>query len=172
MSDIISTLKKLQALAQRGVGGERTNAQMFLERFMREHDITESMLENPDRSVHSFCVAKVKETIFIQCVVSVIGNDFTCRESRRGKHYYFIECTESEYIEIEYKLKWYWKEWKKEQRLFLHAFILRNELVSPRPEDCGKDWSELTEKEKDEIRRINEMQRSIHNDKHHKALTK
>ena len=64
MSDILSTIKKLQALAERGIGGERTNAQKFLEKFMKEHDITESMLENPDRSVHRFYLSKAKERLF------------------------------------------------------------------------------------------------------------
>jgi len=171
MSDILSTIKKLQALAERGVGGERTNAQKFLEKFMKEHDITESMLENPDRSVHRFYLSKAKERLFFQCVSAVMGNGFRFGESRYGKHYYSLECSDSEFIEIEYMFKWYWKEWKKEQELFFKAFVFKNELVSQREEDSGRSWHELTEKEKLEAMRIDEMKHSIRNQKHFKALT-
>lgn len=87
---------------------------------------------------------------------------------KNKKHFYEIECTDSEYIEIEYVFKWYWKQWEK-VKLFFRAFISRNELYSSKG-NGGKDWEELSDEEKEEYRRVHEMKQSIRNQKHFKAI--
>lgn len=67
-------LKKVKALAERGVGGEATNAAAILERMMKKYGITEAELGEETRERYDFEYhGKEQKKILRQTVYKVTG---------------------------------------------------------------------------------------------------
>ena len=60
MSEKIEILNKLKALADHGIGGEKENAQVFLERLMKKYNVTEEK-PDPERRKREFMAAQMAE---------------------------------------------------------------------------------------------------------------
>ena len=72
---IINLAKKLKALADRGIGGEQTNALDMLERFMRKHSLTFDDLSEENREQRRFRFKnRFHKQILIQSIVMVMGS--------------------------------------------------------------------------------------------------
>lgn len=65
---ILDKAKKLKELADRGVGGEKENAKLMLEKYMLKHNITESelSLHNPS---DDFSFKNMSDEQFIQLII-------------------------------------------------------------------------------------------------------
>lgn len=133
-SKVIELAKKLKALADRGIGGEKENAIMFLERLMQQHGITYSDIEGDAVKEHKIYYDKKHFDITRQIIASVIGklsranySEFKYVQSN-GKRAFGIVCTDAEYMLMEAKLNFYIKVYEDEMALFYSAFIQRNEL--------------------------------------------
>ena len=169
MTNIIETAKKLQALAERGIGGEQTNAEQLLRKFMAKHGITEANLENPDRERRDFYMSFEKRELFLHIMSRVMGQNYKNHwEPKNGKYYICTVCTRGEALEMEYMLEWYWRELLKERKILFQAFVRRHELFNQDGE--GRAWETLTQKEKDLIRKANLMAGALTSKTHHKAL--
>lgn len=161
-SSIIDLLKKLKALADRGVGGEKENAQQMLQRLMDKHGISLEDIEGEVKRRRDFFISDEQMKFFKQVVGSVVGREYVYksrRGDRRKKKLIALDLTDADYIEIDAKFDFFWKAWEKDVLLFYKAFVQKNHLYS-KPNDDEKeedDDREYTAEEKAEFFRMAQM---------------
>jgi hypothetical protein len=134
MEKILELAKKLKALADKGVGGEKENAVTMLGRLMKKHNITIDMISNIDKKEFVFYTVVERKRFLVQIVASVLGLDcdiFTYpSDSRRKKKRIGTNCTSAEAIEIQARFDFFWKAWESELDIFYSAFIQTNKIFA------------------------------------------
>ena len=163
---IIQLAKKLKALAERGIGGEKINAQNMLDKLLMENDLTIEQINEPDRKDHFFEYKFKQRDILVQVIRSIMGNKSIYTVTGK-KTVICISCDNAEYIEIQAAFNVFWKAYEKELDLFLVAFVSKNKLFAAGPSDNDKP-STLTEIEKYKIAKMSE---GIDKYTNHKLLT-
>jgi len=165
-SKVIELAKKLKALADRGIGGEKENAIMFLERLMQQHGITYAEIEGEAVSEHRVYFIKKDYDITRQIIASVIGKLSRANYSEykyvqsNGKRAFGIVCSDADYLLIDAKLNFYLKAYEAELELFYHAFIQRNELYMKA--DSTKQSETIEEPQtEEELRRLERMHKMM-----------
>lgn len=125
-------LKKLKALSEQGVGGEKVNARRKLAELMRKYNITEDDLDDDTLVECEFKYkTDVEKTLLIQTIYKVT-NEFNmygftnCRTGRTIKRLIGCECTKSQKIEIEFLFDFYKRVYEKDVKLFLESFIQKH----------------------------------------------
>lgn len=139
MSKHIELAKKLKALADRGVGGEKINAKKMLRDFMKKHRLSIEDIDGEKKEKHFF-KASGRDRILLHQIVKRVNYDLEFYEipaalvkkwNCEGNNYAW--CTVSEYIEIEAMFKIYRKLLREEYKLFYHAFLMANDLLCRPP---------------------------------------
>lgn len=130
---VINLLKKLKALADKGVGGEKLNAERMMLDIMQKHNITISDIEGEAIEWFDFKISSKTASIFWQIVGNVIADwNREYKHSRTNKLDVSIEMTHAQYIEIEAKCNFYKKDYEKQLkeniRVFEEAYIYKNKL--------------------------------------------
>lgn len=155
-----SLLKKLKALADRGIGGEQLNAKVMLSKLLKKHGLEEADLEGERKGWHPVFVQKQFERLFFQVAATVLGSTITIDNSDIDD-YLFIECTAAEAIEIEAKYSFYLNEFCDEINVLLDAFICKNELDAKECPPVYIDPYNLSAAERDRISRAAHMSENI-----------
>lgn len=70
---ILLKIRKLQALAERGVGGEATNAKILLSALCEKYGIDESKLDEEEKQWYEFEMRTSVQKLFLQLYVSIYG---------------------------------------------------------------------------------------------------
>ncbi len=129
-------VKKIKALADSGVGGEKENAQKILTKLMKQYGISEEELCEENVKEFEIKIPKVFKAheLAVQTFYSVVGcrNDkkfFSGYKERRNR---FVFCTNAEFVEFEAKYKFYLYYLKKESERFYGAFIQANKIFPPK----------------------------------------
>lgn len=176
---ILSLAKKLKALSDQGVGGEKTNAATMLESLMKKHSITMDMLSENEVKQHEFRLELEKKRFFLQVVASVVGRERSYLsfypKDRAKKRHYFIDCTPQEAVEIQGKFDFFWKKWEDELDVFYSAFIQQQRLYckpAKEEEDDESEDKELTPAEKSKLYRMANMMAGMDRHIYQKQLTK
>lgn len=138
MSDrILELVKKLKALAERGIGGEKVNAEEQLKKLIEKYNINLSDLDEPILQYRIFKFDEKDEfhkKFVRQIILSVIGL----------KEFYYsglihnnwaVEIDDIQFIEISEKLDFYWPIFKSDLEIFYTAFVQKNELTVDVDED-------------------------------------
>lgn len=104
--DKAALLKKIRALAERGVGGEADNAEEILRRLMEKYGVSEDELNEEERRRHDFEYhGKEQEKLLRQVVFKVTGgyayNLVYNATGRKVKTKLGADCTAAEKVEIE-----------------------------------------------------------------------
>lgn len=130
MSKQLELLQKLKALAERGVGGEKTNAQQQMERVMKQFGITHADLEGLERRSFNFTVRPEQEWLFLQVAYSVIGvvEGMPGIQAHRLGSYIVITTQADQAVEIEAKFAFYESVYVSELKTFQLAFIQKNTI--------------------------------------------
>lgn len=158
--NVLELLKKLKALAEKGVGGEKENAADKLQKLMDKHNITWDMLNDDVKKRKEFKIHKDDETFFFQVVSSVVGNtkyQSYRGEERKAKRRYIFDLTDVEFIEISTKFEFYLKKYKEDLKIFYSAFIQKNELYRKQTDEEKEERKPLTPEEKEELWRMMQM---------------
>lgn len=151
-------IKKVKALAERGVGGEKTNAQALLKKLMEKHGVKDEDLEDDKKIWNLVFVPAERRALFYQVAGTVLGKDIYVDNSD-DEDSIFIQCTKAEAIEIEAKYTVHWDGFKGEIDVLLAAYIIRNDLVV---KDAGyMNPNNLTEAERMRIKRAMEMANTV-----------
>lgn len=135
----IQRIKKLQALAERGVGGEKTTAQKKLAKLLKDNGINsldELQKEEYEYTIFSYN-GKHEIKLLRQCMYKVMGakSDRTAYKpyGRRQK------------IEIELEFEFYRNVFYEELSTFMDAFIQAQQIF---PEDAPTgDYDEFNERD-------------------------
>lgn len=121
----VELMKKLQRLAERGVGGEKEGAQKKLQQLMKKYDIEESdlsddKLEDHEWKYHNdFELRLLKQTIY-----KVLGKDglnqmYHYRSGKGKKTIQGVQCTKAQAIQIGIEYEFYCETWKEEHDFFI-----------------------------------------------------
>lgn len=160
MSKIIELAKKLKALADRGVDGEKDNAEMKLRALMEKHNLTEADLESEQVKIHPFLIEsdKHKQNKDIRVLLAYqlaglyeynlygewTGKDRKYIEKMEGiKCNYGIKCTDYQFIEFKMKFDFYCGVLVKEFEAFIYAFCLKHDFLIKRKDDSKSSESDI-----------------------------
>lgn len=159
----IELAKKLKALSDMGIGGEKINASNMLETLMKKHNISKEDIDRVDISDHYLKVPSNFE-LFSQIAKSVnsemkIYGDFHDKDIKKLglKGNFLIECTTAEFLEVEAKTDMYIKLYEKELEIFYYGFCMANNLLV----SSNKTLNDISEIEREKIIRAREMASKI-----------
>ena len=135
--DKAALLKKIRALAERGVGGEADNAEEILRRLMEKYGVSEDELDEEERRRHDLEYhGKEQEKLLRQVVFKVTGgyayNLVYNATGRKVKTKLGADCTAAEKVEIEFLFDFYTRLWARERAAFLSAFIQKHRIFAIR----------------------------------------
>lgn len=124
---------KLLALARRGEGGEKDNAQRFLESMLKKHGMTLSDLDEEERSLEwmKFPIKTAQDRRLLVQVASMVleSNSFITRQYR-GEKAIWLNVTKAQCVEIELHYRAFQRDLKKTLEQAYIAFINRNDIFS------------------------------------------
>ena len=170
MDKILELAKKLKALADRGIGGEKQNAQIMLERLCQKHGILISDIEGEIVNKYYLTYTNANRDLFFQLLAHVgITEVFSVRRrgSKKALNEVAIYTTVSLYLEFEAKSAFYFREYKKQMDLFYKAFIDANDLYRTTNPISIHD---LSEKEKRELWQVAKISEGIERAQFHTQL--
>lgn len=133
---LLQKIKRVQALAERGEGGEKENAAALLERMMKQYGISESDIAEERREIAWFRYkTPLEEKLLAQVIYSVVGDlPLWERKNSNTKRRYKltgVECTAAERLEIEFSYDFFKAAMEKELDRFFSAFINKNGIFPP-----------------------------------------
>lgn len=129
-------INKLHKLAQQGVDGEKIVAQQMLEKLMEKHGI--SSFEDLNSEEIEYCLfsynGQLEFTLLKQCMYKVMGNnnELNFYKTKNTRQKLGIYCTKTQRLEIELDFAFYKNCFYEEAKLFLNAFISKQDIF---PED-------------------------------------
>lgn len=150
-------LKKIKALAERGVGGEKETAIRMYRELMAKYQIEEAEVLEDYVSLHWFGYkTELEEDLLTQIFYKVTGScsyhHYTGPYKRRKKR--GCDCTELEAVEIKLLFEFYKEELKRELEAFMMAFKYGNRLYPDKTARCYKEDDETERERTDEERRM------------------
>ena len=164
MSTREDLLRKLKALAEGGVGGEKVNAEKMLNKLLTKYNIDPDSLESDSLRMVEF---KVKKGQFQRDILTqVIANCLPTlkRSNRKTKNGFICQVSIVEEIEIRAKYTFYSERFKDDLLIMFNAFIHKNDLFYK-----GETESQFTDKpiNYEQATRILQMMNGLK--KHHYA---
>ena len=177
---IITLARKLKALADKGVDGEKENAETMLLNLMEKHGITIEEIENEKTDNFFFVIDPKYRKLFVQICGNInksikVYGEYDQKTQRHFKTLgckpgnFSIKSTFAQYIEVEAKFEFYKKVYDAELEIFYSAFIQSNHLYVDSDSTEEKEYS--TE-ELARLRRILAMSDYIEKAKYLKQLQK
>lgn len=174
MDKIKELLKKLKALAEKGVGGEAVNAQKLLDKKLKEHNLKLEDLFG-DVLTYYYFSAKGSNVQLLYQIVKTVNYDrkLWSVPAKKVKELgingnQIVECTAIEFVEIDQKYSVYKRLYKSELDVFFTAFLNANDLLIRPPKP--KDVSDLSPKELEEYLRMQKMSKNIKSETFRKQL--
>lgn len=134
--ELLRRLERVKALAERGVGGEKENAEALLNRLMAKYSISEEDIEDTAERdyfirYHNFWERK----LIVQIAYKHLGSGHCCgtvgTQSGRPHKKICVTCAPAQYIEIEADFEFYKAAWEEELAIFYSAFISKNDIFPP-----------------------------------------
>lgn len=164
-------LRKIKALAQSGVGGERESANAILERLMEKYGIEESELSHEAVEMTWFKYdGDLERKLLNQVVYMVTGKgdmyirkDSMGRKMRQNGAY----CTKSQAVEIEYCYSFFKEAMKEELQDFYIAFLYKHRIF---PSTTPENQDEDEPLDLDKLNKIAGMMRSMDDRELRRAL--
>jgi hypothetical protein len=152
METIKEKLRKIKALAERGVDGEAKAAQFQLEKLLAKYNLTIEDIFDNTLKPRKFKVGRSEKKIFIHTLAANIGDRY------KNVFYYkgnlsevFIELTDQEYIDFEQQFSFHKKQFKREMKKAidqLHkAYCYKHDLFNKdsQPKECDESEMSLDE---------------------------
>lgn len=144
----IARMKKLQALAERGVGGEKETAQRMLDKMLKENGITTLEDLEEEKSEYTLFSYNGKHEIKLlkQCMYKVLGasGELECYKPYGRRQKVGIYCTPTQKVEIELEFEFYRNVFYEELKTFMNAFIQAQKIFPP---DAPESDGDLTEED-------------------------
>lgn len=150
--EIMERIKKLQELASRGVGGEKVNARIMLERAMLKYGVTESDLDSELKKQIWFKYSgKWQRALLIQVIAYVCGDKIEIFGACAKRPKMMATMTPGQHIEVELLFDAHKRAYAKEEEIFFRAYIQKNRLF---PRDAEPKEREYTPEQIAEIRKM------------------
>lgn len=155
---ILLKIRKLQALAERGVGGEATNAKILLSALFEKYGIDESKLDEEEKQWYEFEMRTSVQKLFLQLYVSIYGTTERYLQEvelwKRGRKK-IVKCkfTRAEYIEFSQLWEWHRKNYlaerKRMRELFKIAYFDKFKMYAS--ETCDEYEAQRSKKKDDDF---------------------
>ena len=154
-------LRKLQALAQRGVGGEKESAQKKLEELMEKYgveeaDLTDEAEEDNDFFYKNEFEKKILIQLFYKIVPDYERKTYTYRYGRGSRRTYGITCTAAQALQIKIEYEFYKTLWEEEVNFFMKAFIQKHRIF-----DCAAKPVNQDPMDKEKLKRMASMMQGM-----------
>lgn len=129
---ILQKIKRVQALAERGVAGERESAAATLDRLMKQYGITEADIAEECREIAWFRYKTPLEQRLLGQVIFAVTGRTPCgcvgTYTNRTRKQLGVECTAAERLEIELSFEFYKSAMEEELERFFRAFVNKNHI--------------------------------------------
>lgn len=144
MSKYIELAKKIKALAEKGIDGEKENAAKLLDSLMKKHNISMEDLEDEKLEKFYFKIEIYKHELEVRILHQLVGmfqlKLYGCFPQKLVREYrlpgnYMIECSKVMYLEIKAKYDFYCGRMEKRIDEFFYAFCMKNNLLVKPKED-------------------------------------
>lgn len=150
MSKHLELARKLKALADRGVGGEKETAESMLNALLKKHNITIEEIECEKIEEYYFNLTPGEHDLWHQ-IIKHVNYSIKCygefpkkliKDAELGGNY-MIKCTAANYVEIDAKYAFYKNLYNEELDVFYSAFLMANDLLvdNPNKKDDNSDIS-------------------------------
>ncbi|WP_157838768.1 hypothetical protein [Achromobacter sp. DH1f] len=129
---------KLLALARRGEGGERDNAQRFLDRLLKQHGMSLEDLENeqqPTEWQRFTYKTAFGHRLLIQVISMVLGQNSFNSRVKRGRKGFEVQVTKAQHVEIDLYYRAFQRDLDKAMEHTFAAFINRNKVGADTPQE-------------------------------------
>ena len=179
--EILDRLRKMKQLADRGVGGERENAERLLAEIAAQYGINLADLEGERleyfsvtlkeswkrKMLSQLCALKRQE--LKRDGVSLANYRMAMWTTTKKKSYSVSNCTKAEWLELMAKLEVLSRAYKRQLDDFYEAFLMANDLlVEP---DDDKQQKEPSREERSRLFRAVQMSMGIEKSQLNKQLT-
>lgn len=138
--DKLEFLHKIKALAERGVDGERANAQKLLDKMMAKYGYTYDDITDEQRQWYKFKVTGNRKWLFFAIVSNVTEPDKAIRYRNKGS-VYEVEMTKSESMIVTSMYDFYRKAMLEEIKILRKAFVIKHKLWSSKASDSARNMS-------------------------------
>ena len=129
----LDLLKKLKALSERGVGGEKDNAAAKLQLLLKKYNLTIDQLEQEEKGIYTFKILAGTKKLFIQIVFCVCGKGpeiYKFAKERGQKRRMQVDgITQMQFVQICEMYEFYKKKYEEDLITFYKAFVHKNELT-------------------------------------------
>lgn len=128
-------IKKLQALAERGVGGEKDTAKKMLRKMLEKNGI--QSLDDLQDDNYEYVLfpynGKYEKKLLKQCIYKVLtaAGDRTYYHTKGTRQKLGIYCTKAQKVEIHMEFEFYRKAFYEEIDIFISAFINAQKIFPP-----------------------------------------
>lgn len=162
MNKHLELARKLKALADRGIGGEKQNTESILNALLRKHGITIEEIEEEKLERYYFRLKEDEHSLWHQ-IIKHVNYSIKCygefpqkmiKQFELGGNY-MIECTAANYVEIEAKYSFYKRLYNEELEVFYSAFLKANNLLVDNPNK--NDNSDISMEDYEQWKRIIDM---------------
>ena len=155
---ILLKIRKLQALAERGVGGEATNAKILLSALCEKYGIDESKLDEEEKQWYEFEMRTSVQKLFLQLYVSIYGTTERYLQEvelwKRGRKK-IVKCkfTRAEYIEFSQLWEWHRKNYLAERKRMRELFQIAyyNKFKMSPSETCDEYEAQRSKKKDSDL---------------------
>ena len=170
---IKNKLKKLLALAERGVQGEAENARKLLEKLCKEYDVSmEELLDENQVKYYRFNIGRnaIYKDLFVQCYCKVVQKvSLSYHQASRSQ--IEVKMTALQYAELMSLFEWHKANFDKDfedmKKNILLAYCQKHHLYSDVKLENDR---ELTADERKRLIKIMFMQESLNDNQYHKLL--
>lgn len=179
---LISKLRKLKVLSERGEEGESLKAKILIKKLADSYNIDlDKVFNQEERKIYKFKYSNALEkTIFFQCLLNIFGSKSeqyqNCFRYVNGKMEMCLKLTELEYLLFEDFYSFHRKQFKeellKQSELILRAYVHNQKLYNITKEENQKN-NKSEELSIDEITSILRFSQNMDNKgikKYRKAL--
>lgn len=171
-------LKKLSALAERGVNGEAENAKRAIERICAQYDIKlEDILDSNTVKTYRFKIGrgKLDITLFVQCYAKITGEK-SLKYHQHTRDTITTELTPLQAAELNCLFQWHKENFKKEmeqiQKDLMEAYISKHRIYRDKSEDDDDDeeQEELTPEEMQRLWKLMQLRETFSDRTYQKQL--
>lgn len=176
---IKSRILKLQELVQRGEEHEAQAAKRLLDQSLEKYGLTlEEILAGDSRKEwyrFSYPRGSWVKALFCQCAVKIVGTkEIQNRKGGNKSDWMELKLTPYQYAELTQYWAWnkkqFAKELKKLEEDFLGAYIHTHDMYASESEDDSQVDEVMTDKEREQGRRIFQLMSRVEDVSYHKML--
>lgn len=151
LEKIKELLKKVQALAERGIEGEKENAKEKLKILLAKYNVSLSEIIKNRKTKREFSLKNTGDCaeILLHCILDTEPKAKVWITPSLRKTTVWLN--PQQFITVTEKFKYYWKLYETQKKQFLHAFLVKNNLGIDLNVDCSDT---MTEQEIDELRKM------------------